>query len=466
MLDNQLIRIYFGLVDAYQGRITIRWLAESLRRGCSSPYSASDTLYFIYMRVFFSGIGGVGIGPLALIARDMGHEVIGSDASASRYTDLMQEQGVTVYIPQAADNVEKSHEQGRLDWFVYTAALPADHPELKAAKKLGIKVSKRDEFLNELIKSKNLRLITATGTHGKTTTTGMLIWLFKQLGQPLSYSVGTNLSFGPSGQYQDGSQYFIYEGDEYDRNFLQFAPYASVVASVDYDHSDTYPKPEDYLDAFRQFISQSHCAFLWSKDAETIGGLPDGAVHVYGADEDLSKYKLLGHNQRNAFLAVQCVHSLFPNKTVDELIGMVNDFPGTERRFEKLKDNLYTDYAHHPAEITSTIDMAREVNKNVVVVYQPHQNLRQVELNKVKAYESAFLGAKQVYWLPTYLSREPKDLKILGPDKLIKNIKHKHIETMDMDDSLIGTIRRHMSQGDLVLIMGAGDVDAWARQNL
>lgn len=419
------------------------------------------------MRVFFSGIGGVGIGPLALIARDMGHDVIGSDANPSRYTELMAKRGIEVAYDQSGQALKTALTDKPLDWYVYTAAMPEDHPELAMAHQLGIRTGKRDKLLNHLIQDKGLRLIAASGTDGKTTTTGMLIWLFKELGLPISYSIGTNINFGASGQYQEGSQYFIYEGDEYDRNFLHFSPLASVIANIGYDHSDTYPSRSDYLDAFRQFISQSHCTFIWSKDAEKIGGLPDGVVHTYGADEDLSRIELPGHNQRNAFLAVQCVHSLFPETSLEELFSIINRFPGTERRFEKLADNLYTDYAHLPAEIESTIAMAREVNKNVIAVYQPHQNLRQHELYKSKDYLHTFDQARRVYWLPTYLSREPADLAVLSPEELIKDLSGQDKFTVSgLDDGLKKVIKGHLADGDLILLMGAGDIDAWARKNL
>lgn len=418
------------------------------------------------MRIFFSGIGGVGIGPLALIARDMGYEVIGSDANISRYTDLMVSQNIDVLTPQSAQNVEQAHNKHRLDWFVYTAALPKNHPELKAAKKLGIKISKRDEFINELIKSKNLKLIAASGTHGKTTTTGMLIWLMRELGQPVSYSIGTNISFGPSGQYQEGSQYFLYEADEYDRNMLKFNPFISVISSVDYDHPDTYPTPDDYLDAFRQFISQSHCTFMWKEDAEKIGGLPQGVVHSYGAEEDLDAIGLAGHNRKNAFLAIKAIQSVSPKNGYSQLAEIISRFPGTERRFEKLADGLYTDYAHHPAEISSTLDMAQELNKDLVVVYQPHQNLRQHEIYKTNAYKGVFDKAAKVYWLDTYLSREPNDLTIITPDELIQSGQIKNAEPAEMNEELKQTVKHHLLNGQLVIVMGAGDIDAWARENL
>ena len=176
------------------------------------------------MRIYFSGIGGVGIGPLAEIAHDAGYDVCGSDRSASPLTAALMERGIHVALDQSGTFLQEEHNKQPFDWFVYTAALPADHPELVLAHKLGIKTGKRDELLAHIISDKNLKLVAVAGTHGKTTTTSMIVWTLQQLGIPVSYSVGSTLSFGPSGKFDPTSQFFIYECDEFDRNFLNFKP--------------------------------------------------------------------------------------------------------------------------------------------------------------------------------------------------------------------------------------------------
>ena len=215
------------------------------------------------MHIYFSGLGGVGVGPLAEIARDAGYEVSGSDLAESLMTERLRAGGIDVQIGQDGSQIAAVHEKNPIDWYVYTAALDKGKPELDFAKAKGIRVSKRDELLAEIIKQKDLKLIAVSGTHGKTTTTGMFVWTFKQLGIPVSYSVGTTLSFGPSGAYDPASQYFVYECDEYDKNFLHFHPYLSLITSIDHDHIDTYPTEQDYFDAFRQFAEQSASAIAW-----------------------------------------------------------------------------------------------------------------------------------------------------------------------------------------------------------
>ena len=119
------------------------------------------------MNIYFSGLGGVGIGPLAEIAHDAGHTVTGSDLSQSLVTRELQQKGVSVAIGQDGEYLRETHAKTPLDWFVYTAALPADHPELLTAKELGIRTGKRDEFLAEFIKNHHLKLIAISGTHGR-----------------------------------------------------------------------------------------------------------------------------------------------------------------------------------------------------------------------------------------------------------------------------------------------------------
>ena len=231
------------------------------------------------MRVYFSGIGGVAIGPLAEIACDAGYEVLGSDLEESLMTTLLKQRGITMQIgPQSGELLRREHEATPIDWFVYTAALPHDHPELVAASELGIRAVKRDGFLAEFLHEKNLQLIAISGPHGKTTTTVMMVWAMQQLGVPVSYSLGTTISFGPSGAYDPSSNYFIYECDEFDRNMLKFHPYLSLLTSLDYDHPDTYPTEKDYTAAFSQFLQQSKHTIGWEHELEKLADAPSGLL--------------------------------------------------------------------------------------------------------------------------------------------------------------------------------------------
>lgn len=393
------------------------------------------------MHIYFSGIGGVGLGPLAEIALDAGYQVSGSDASDSPMFRQLRLRGAEVHLGQEVAMINQLHSHQAVDWLVYTSALPENHPELEFARSNGIKTSKRDELLASIISEKNLKLIAVSGTHGKTTTTAMIVWLFRQLGLPVSYSIGTSISFGPSGAFDKSSEYFVYECDEFDRNFLNFHPYISLIPSQSYDHNDTYPKRADYDKAFEQFKSQSKTVVTW-RDVKSDG------ITLAGE-----------HNRSNAALAVDALQKI-TDEPADKLHSLINDFPGTSRRFEKLADNLYSDYAHHPEEIEATLQLARELSSHVAVVYQPHQNIRQHQLQ----YTDCFELADKVYWLPTYLSREDPSLEILKPQDLAKDLPAEKVIFSHLDENLKNAINTEIAEGKMVILMGAGSIDDWARE--
>ncbi len=416
------------------------------------------------MRIYFSGIGGTGIGPLAEMALDAGYSVTGSDAEETPMTKRLTNRGVKLNIGQDGKFLEQSHRDQPIDWLVYTAALRDDHPELLTAQQLGIKTSKRDGFINHLATDYNLKLICISGTHGKTTTTAMLVWAFKQLNLPLSYFVGTTIGFGPSGYFNKNSQYFIYEGDEYNRNFLQFKPYLSAITSIDYDHPDTYPTEQEYSDAFRQFASNSRIVFSWQdQKADIFQGLDN--IKFIKPEAVNQNIRLAGAcNRRNASLAQAVLKELDINTETDQILS---DFPGTDRRFEKLADNLYSDYAHHPTEIAACLQLASEISDNIAVVYQPHQNIRQYQIKD--QYINQFELAEDIYWLPTYdpKARESDNLKMLTPQELTANLTNRqNVHFADLNDQLWQDISQARKNGQIVVCMGAGSIDNWLHQKL
>jgi len=260
----------------------------------------------------------------------------------------------------------------------------------------------------------------------------------------------------------------VYECDEYDRNFLHFNPYISLITSVDYDHPDTYPTEKSYFDAFNQFIGQSKVVICWKKDVNADNLSKYGVLHLIDeTTRDVSFINLAGlHNRQNAYL----VFSLFVDHLgaageEEEMVKILNAFPGTDRRFEKLADNIYSDYGHHPEEIAATLQMARELSQDVVLVYQPHQNWRQHSIRN--QYTDQFEVARKVYWTPTYLTRENPDYPILAPEELTTNITNKDsITYTDLDDALWDEIVAVRDSGSLILLMGAGSIDSWVRGKL
>lgn len=402
------------------------------------------------MKIYISGISGTGMGPLALMAKAAGFEVYGSDlAEGAIYPELVKA-GIEIKIGTQDGEFLREKLQSGVDWFVYTSALSAEHPELKLAKEAGIKTTKRDEFTAFLIDKLGLKMVAVAGTHGKTTTTSMIVFAALKLGLPVSYIVGTTLGFAPSGAYHEGDKFFIYEADEYDRNFLKYHPWLAVLPYVSYDHPDIYPTREDYMAAFEQFKSQSE---------KIIDAAPE------------FDFKIAGEARRkDAALAALAIHEMAPEVETDKIESVLNEFPGVGRRFEKLQDGIYSDYAHHPEEIKATIDVAldeaRLSGKNgVVVVYQPHQNTRQHEVKD--GYFDAFDKADKVYWLPTYLTREDPNLPVLTAAELVAGLKDSgKAEVADMNDELFAKILKERDAGKLAVLMTAGPADEWLRKKL
>lgn len=423
------------------------------------------------MHIFFSGIGGSGIGPLALIAKQAGFEVSGSDKQSSSYTEYLLGRGLDVHIGQSTDQIAAINQQKPIDWFVYSSALSkeqANHPELVYVQNNRIKSSKRDEFLNYLLLQKNLKLIAVSGTHGKTTTTAMMIWLLKNLGVPVSYSVGAKLSFGQMGHYDPASQYFIYECDEYDRNFLSFSPYMSVISGIDWDHADIYPTRQDYNQAFWDFISQSQLTVIWQSDASKLALNSSDSTLILDDNTDLlNQIKLAGLvNRKDAALVISACNKLLTPDEPGLYLDHMNQFPGVSRRFEALTDGLYTDYAHTPQKIAGALQLAHEqAGDNVVVIYEGLHNTRQHFIKDELG--QLFKSVKKLYVVPSYLAREDQSLDLLSPDDICKLTGlGERAKPADKNYELKQNITDHLQNGDLVIALtagGGGSLDEWLR---
>ncbi len=428
------------------------------------------------MHIFFSGIGGAGIGPLALIAKEAGFEVSGSDKQDSSYIDYLKKRGISnVYIGQSKEQIAKIHAKNAIDWYVYSSAIEKENPhspELQFANEQNIKTSKRDEFLGYILQQKHLKMIAIAGTHGKTTTTAMVVWLFKQLKEPISYSFGAKTTFADMGEFEPKSEYFVYEADEFDRNFLAFKPFISIISGVSWDHHEIFPTREDYQQAFKEFISQSKWTVIWQEDLDYLGLEPSNAFSVQKSDDKhMNKIKLAGqYNRLDAWLAIQAVHEV-SNTPIDKLIEVMNKFPGLQRRMEEIVPGLYSDYAHTPEKIRGAMSVALEMaankNQDVIVVYEPLTNRRQHFM--IDDYKDCFAGAKKVYWIPSYLAREDPTQRVITPAELIRHLAEPLIaEPKDRDDSLRRTIKEHLDTGDMVVAMAGGggnSLDDWIRKN-
>lgn len=421
------------------------------------------------MHVYFSGIGGTAIGPLALIAKSLGYTVSGSDKQDSQYIEYLRAHGITdIVIDQSRDAIAAAHARQPIDWLVYTSALTIENPsapEIQFCQANGIKTSKRDELLNVILERQHLKLLAVAGTHGKSTTTAMLIWLLKQLGVPIGYNVGAKISYGDMGEIAPGAQYFVYECDEFDRNFLHFKPYISILSGVSWDHHEIFPTRGSYQQAFRDFIAQSEQTILWQEDA-TYLGIGNGLLVLQDKPPGLS---LAGEfNRRDAWLAIRTAQQL-GDWSLDQLLEIMNRFPGLQRRMELLTPGLYSDYAHTPEKIRGAMSTALEMagqDRQVVIVYEPLTDRRQHHM--LDDYKDCFSGAAKVYWLPSYLAREDPNVAILTPQELITHLADPSIaQPAAMGPDLQQTISRHLAAGDFVVGIaggGGGSLDEWLRQ--
>jgi len=427
------------------------------------------------MHIYFSGIGGAGIGPLAEIALQAGYDVSGSDKQMSSYIKALNQMGINnIIIDQSYQAIAKAHQQKPIDWLVYTSALTLeqpDAPELKFAREHNIRISKRDEFINKIVDDKNLSLIAVAGTHGKTTTTAMIVWLCYQFNIPISYLLPAKTSFGPMGCYLEESTYLVIEADEFDHNFLHFKPFISVITGVSWDHHEIFPTRKDYKQAFRTFIDQSQQSLIWQDDRLYLELPLNNKIYSQSPDDKMiKKIRLTGYyNRLDAWLALQTVLRLC-DTPINKLIEQLNLFPGLSRRMEQILPNLYSDYAHTPEKIRAAmsvaIELAKQTKQSIVVVYEGLTNRRQHYM--INDYGDCFMGAAQVYWLPSYLAREDPNQRILPPSELISHLADPTIAIPAYRDAgLKRTIRSHLEKGDMVVCMAGGggnSLDDWIRE--
>ncbi|MDB5165974.1 MAG: hypothetical protein JWM37_46 [Candidatus Saccharibacteria bacterium] len=425
------------------------------------------------MHIYFSGIGGAGIGPLAEIAHQAGYRVSGSDKQNTSYIEYLRRHGIEdIHIGQTREAIAAVHDADPIDWYVYSSAVSMDNPdapEFIFCRDQAIHMSKRDELLNRILSDQKLKLLAVAGTHGKTTTTAMLVWLSQRIGLPTSYLLPAKTSFGTMGHHDPQADYFIYECDEFDRNFLAFRPFRSLITGVSWDHHEIFPTREDYQSAFREFIAQSNHSLLWRDDYEYLQLPTDEHLSVLEPPTD-SGLTLKGlYNRLDAWLVAKTIHGL-TGKPMAELVEHLNAFPGLQRRMEAIAPNLYSDYAHTPEKIRGAmsvaLEMAAETGQEVVVIYEPLTNRRQIHM--IDDYKDCFAGAKHVYWLPSYLAREDPDQAIVTPQELISHLDDPSIASAPQrNEELEKIINQHLADGDMVVAIAGGggsSLDDWLRQ--
>lgn len=379
---------------------------------------------------------------LARLMRAAGLEVRGSDAVASGITEELRAEGFPVerghFREHVAENVEL---------IVYSEAIPVDNPELEQAREWGVPMLTYFQALGKW--TEGYKVIAVAGTHGKTTTTAMLGLILTAAGMDPTVLVGSKLKeFGNRNVRVGGSELFLVEACEYRRNFMSLKPDLLGITNIELDHMDYFRSQTDYEQAFEDLAAQSG-EVIWPDEIAEY----EGDLGVPGE-----------HNLWNAGLAAQMARRL--GVPEDFIASSLADYKGAWRRFEFKGETpegalVYDDYAHHPSEIVATLQGAREKypDHRIVAVFQPHQYSRTAAL--LDAFAGSFEDADEVIIPNIYEARDTEAHKhAVSVDSLVQEIAHHH-DKVSNGGGLEATteyLRETCVDGDLVLIMGAGDV--------
>lgn len=409
----------------------------------------------------FIGIGGIGMSSLARLLLHDKWRVSGSDAEDKPLLDDLENEGVAVSRSQSEVNIDPD-----TDLFIYTEAIPVDHPERVAAHATGKPVVNYFEALAKFVNP--YYLIAVAGTHGKTTTTAMLTDVFEAAGKDPTAVIGSLRTKTGSNFRPGKSKYAIVEACEYRRDFLHLTPDVLVITNIEHEHVDYYRSLEEVQQAFRELVAKVHDTGVIvanTKDSNVQAVVRDAHVPVIDYMEYFEPQLQLQqpgmHNRLNAAAALAVAE--YEKLSVPQAKNALEDFAGTWRRFQKVGEcngaPVYDDYAHHPTEIELTIAGARELypERNVVVVFQPHTYSRTEAL--FGEFAKALGRADQVYILPVYAARKEEEKGVSSRELAVKTIEYQNNASYAPDfDTLVDIIKGSVNQTDVVLVLGAGDV--------
>ena len=425
-------------------------------------------------RLHFVGIGGAGMSGLALVARALGATVTGSDRASSAYIERLREHGIEPIIGHAATNVPEGAE------VVYSTAISSSNPERQAA---GGRELHRADLLAQIAALR--RCIAVTGTHGKTTTSSMIVHVLLGCGLDPAYVIGGELRSTGSNAGWGAGEWIVIEADESDRSLLKLTPEIAVLTNAELDHHSTYGSRLDLEQTFRTFMARAgDRAVVWDRPA-LLALCPEGAVS-YDAPEpqlgpDGSRFEWRGievslsvpgaHNAVNAAgaLTASCLAGADPPQAA----AAIADFHGARRRLERTGETaagaaVYDDYAHHPTEIAAAIAAARTLESaRLLAVFQPHLYSRTRAL--AREFGSALAAADIAAVLAVYPSRESA-ADFPGVDgRLVAAAAAdaaggREVAWLPTFDDARRYLAATLRPGDLCLMMGAGDIDALARE--
>lgn len=437
-------------------------------------------------RIHLIGVGGVGMSAIAELLRSNGCIVSGSDRESSYLTTLLESKGV---------KVQTGHEPALIqdaDLVVYSSAVRIDNPERVWALEHGICQVRRADLLGDLMRT--AYAIGVSGTHGKTTTTSLIGHIFDFAGKDPTVLVGGVIRDRATNTLVGESDIMVVEADEYDRSFLALYPAAAVITNIDADHLDCYRDIEDITSAFAQYVQRLpfYGVLAACNDDRRVRSILDGArcrVVTYGISES-SDYRAQAvsvdgtgmhyeltirgnmagnvylpspgeHNVRNslAALAIACEHGIAAGTACAALAG----FGGVKRRFEKIGQasgvTVIDDYAHHPGEIRATIKAARAMgHRRIIAVFQPHLYTR--TRDHLDAFAAVLAEADTVVVAPIYKSREDA-IEGVSANAIVERLRaqgHDDSHSVTTTGEIAPLVASVAQNGDMVVIMGAGDI--------
>lgn len=430
-------------------------------------------------QIFFIGIGGISMSSLAVITKNNGKDVKGSDRTESALTQKMEICGIEISYEHKAENVHGA------SLVVYTAAVSDTNPEMLEADRLGIPKLSRAEYLGYLMSSYKNR-IGVSGTHGKSSVTSMLAEIYMAGGYDPTVVSGAELS-SIGGAYRIGNnENFIFEACEYCDSFLSFYPTTAVVTNVEYDHADYFRDMEQMRESFRKYVNIAQNAVLNADDPETldlrkhfngkavtfsIKGNGDynaeNIVYKNGcASFDIVKdnetlcavtLRVVGeHNVKNALCAAAAA---FENGVDSKAVrDGLNAFKGAKRRFEYMGKTesgaeVYNDYAHHPSELKAVLGAAKALNKRIISVFQPHTYSRTASLfcDFVQSFENSDITV----FADIYAARETDTLGMSAQLLAQKTPRSIYVGS---NENIAEYLKKSAGRNDIVLILGAGDI--------
>ena len=438
-------------------------------------------------RIHLVGMGGTGLAPIAKVLLQLGFQVSGSDREANVRTQALQKLGARAFIGHDAAHLLSPHAPQRPDLVLISSAIPASNPEVQQAREWGIPVVKRNALLGPL--TQNRQIIAVSGTHGKTTTTGMIAHMLTRAGRTPGYIIGSEipeLGFSAAGQ----EPLFVIEADEYDYMFLGLKPWQLIITNLEWDHPDMFPTAEHYQDAFRQLLARvqpdGQVIFChndpnlraWQRQGLLENGLSYGSfqgAEARAEDIDLgphgARYQLIYkderhpvhvqlpgvHNVLNSLAALMAVQAA--GVPLSQAIPHLASFQGSARRFERKGEVrgvlVIDDYAHHPAEIRSTLQAARSAypDRTIWAVYQPHTYSRTRTF--LDQFNNAFSPADHLIITDIYPAREAPDPSIT-PELVAAASHHEQATAIDALPDVADFLLQRLEPNSLVIILSAG----------